>query len=191
MKGLCRTPILGIVFRLDCGPPRAAGRRQPATERKRQYWKALATVRPGVAVRLLVHATESEKGEITAELDSPDEGAKGLELSSVTINESRLAFELKVSAAKFEGTMNAAGTEAAGTWTQRGAEFPLTLVKKGKPRRAESRGTRADLGRRSWPPAPGLSSDWRFAPLRRRTPERPWARSTAWTRAKRGSSSAR
>jgi uncharacterized protein len=132
MKGLCRTPILGLIFGLIAAGS-AAQADDAKAKAKEQYWEGALTVRPGVAIRLLVHATESEKGELTAELDSPDEGLNGLKLSSVTINKSRLAFELKVTAAKFEGKMNAAGTEASGTWSQRGAEIPLTFVKKDKP----------------------------------------------------------
>ena len=70
--------------------------------------------------------------EPVATLDSPDEGLSGLKLSSVVIDQSRLAFELKVSNAKYEGKLNAAGTEATGTWSQRGASMPLSFVKKDK-----------------------------------------------------------
>ena len=66
-------------------------------------------------------ALGEDGAEPVATLDSPDEGLSGLKLSSVVIDESRLAFELKVTDAKFEGKMNAAKTEAKGTWTQRGA----------------------------------------------------------------------
>jgi pimeloyl-ACP methyl ester carboxylesterase len=50
----------------------------------------------------------------------------------VVLDASRLAFELKVTDAKFDGKMNAAKTEAKGNWTQRGATLPLTFVKKDK-----------------------------------------------------------
>ena len=75
----------------------------------------------------------SKKGPSSSgTLDSPDQGANGLKLSSIVIDESRLAFELKDLGAKFEGKLNAAKTEAAGTWTQGGGTTPLTLVKKDK-----------------------------------------------------------
>ena len=38
----------------------------------------------------------------------------------------------KITKAKYEGKVNAAGTEATGTWSQRGASLPLTFVKKDK-----------------------------------------------------------
>ncbi len=103
------------------------------TTRKEQIWEGILKVSPGVELRLTVRVTNQGKGELTAMMDSPDEGLNGLKLSSVTLDKSRFAFELKVSQAKYEGTLNAAGTEAAGEWTQRGAKWPLTLSKKDKP----------------------------------------------------------
>jgi pimeloyl-ACP methyl ester carboxylesterase len=98
-----------------------------------QIWEGSLTVRPGVLVRLIVRATPRADGSFDAELDSPDEGLKGLKLSAVTIDKSRLGFELKVSSARYDGKLNAEGTEASGTWSQRGASLPLTFSKKDKP----------------------------------------------------------
>jgi uncharacterized protein len=99
---------------------------------KEQFWEGKLKVRPGFEIRLVVRARVNEGAEPTALLDSPDENLSGLELSSVVLDASRFAFELKVTDAKFEGKMNAAKTEAKGTWTQRGATSPLTFVKKDK-----------------------------------------------------------
>jgi pimeloyl-ACP methyl ester carboxylesterase len=104
-----------------------------AAKAKEQFWHGTLKLGPGVEIRLLVHATENDKGELTATLDSPDEELTDLKLSSVVIDKSRLAFELKLTAAKYEGKMNDAGTEAAGTWTQRGAALPLTFAKTDRP----------------------------------------------------------
>jgi uncharacterized protein len=99
---------------------------------KEQLWEGKLTLRPGFEVRLVVRASVDEGAAPVATLDSPDENLSGLKLSSVVLDASRLAFELKVSDAKFDGEMNAAKTEAKGTWTQRGATLPLTFVKKDK-----------------------------------------------------------
>jgi uncharacterized protein len=102
------------------------------TKGKEQFWEGKLMVRPGLEIRLVVHARVNDGAAPVATLDSPDENLSGLKLSSVVLDSSRLAFELKVTDAKFEGTMNAAKTEAKGTWTQRGATSPLTFVKKDK-----------------------------------------------------------
>jgi uncharacterized protein len=97
-----------------------------------QIWEGTLKVRPGVELHLVIHAQFGGGAEPVATLDSPDEGFSELKLSSVIIDRSRLAFELKVSNARYDGKLNAAGTEAIGDWTQRGASLPLTFVKKDK-----------------------------------------------------------
>jgi len=99
---------------------------------KEQLWEGKLTVRPGFEIRLVARASLNEGAAPVATLDSPDEGFKGLILSSFVSDDSRLAFELKVSNAKYEGKLNAAKTEASGSWSQRGASLPLTFVKKDK-----------------------------------------------------------
>jgi uncharacterized protein len=109
----------------------AAKAQQPKASE--QIWEGTLKVRSGVEMRLIVRAMPRADGTIDAELESPDEGFKGLKLSSVTLDKSKLAFEIKVSAAKYEGKLNASGTEATGTWSQRGVNLPLNFSKKDKP----------------------------------------------------------
>ena len=97
---------------------------------KEPVWEGTLKVRPGAELRLVIHVTKGDGGALTGTLDSPDEGFKELKLSSITLDKSRLAFELKVSGANYDGKLNAGGTEAVGTWTQHGASVPLTLSKK-------------------------------------------------------------
>ncbi len=103
-----------------------------ATKGKEQIWEGALKLGPGRELRLVVHARLNEGVEAVATLDSPDEELRGLKLSSVVIDRERLAFELKATNAKYEGKLNAAGTEATGTWMQRGASLPLGFVKKDK-----------------------------------------------------------
>jgi uncharacterized protein len=105
---------------------------EPQTKGKEQIWEGTLKVRPGLELCFVIHAKLSDGSEPVATLDSPDEELRGLKLSSVVIDRSRLAFELKITNAKYEGKVNAAGTEATGTWTQRGGSLPLTFVKKDK-----------------------------------------------------------
>ena len=65
-------------------------------------------------------------------MDSPDQGAKGLKVDAVTLDKSTLVFELKALMGKYEGKLNAEGTEAAGTWSQAGVKLPLNLKKTDK-----------------------------------------------------------
>ena len=70
---------------------------------KEQFWEGKLAVRPGFEIRLVVRASVNDGAEPVATLDSPDENLAGLKLSSVVIDASRLAFELKVTDAKFDG----------------------------------------------------------------------------------------
>ncbi len=114
---------------LFCQPVRAD---DSQTKGKEQIWEGTLKVAPGIELRLVIHATVRDGAEPLATLDSPDESLRGLKLSSVVIDRSRLAFELKVTQAAYDGKLNAAGTEATGTWTQRGGQLPLSFVKKDK-----------------------------------------------------------
>ena len=129
-SSLMKKSMTALLLALALGSPVA---RAEDAASKEQIWEGLLKVGPGVELRLVVHALEKGGGEMTAVMDSPDEGLSGLELSSVTLDKSRFAFELKVSRAKYEGKFNAAGTEAVGEWSQRGAKWPLTFLKKTKP----------------------------------------------------------
>jgi uncharacterized protein len=109
------------------------GRAQTAkTKLNEQIWEGKLSVRPGVELRLVMHATPKAGGGFVGTLDSPDQGASGLELSAIVLDKSKLAFELKVAGARFEGKMNAATTEAEGSWSQGGSTLPLKLVKTDK-----------------------------------------------------------
>jgi uncharacterized protein len=102
------------------------------TKGQEQIWEGTLKVASGIELRLVIHATLKDGAETVATLDSPDEGLRGLKLSSVVIDRSRLAFELKATNAMYEGKLNAAGTEATGNWSQRGASLPLSFLKKDK-----------------------------------------------------------
>ena len=80
----------------------------------------------------MVHVGKTAEGKLVATMDSPDQGAKGLKVDTVTLDKTTLAFEMKKILGKYEGKLNAEGTEATGTWTQAGNAFPLTLKKTDK-----------------------------------------------------------
>jgi pimeloyl-ACP methyl ester carboxylesterase len=87
----------------------------------------LGTLDVGVAkLRLVFHFTNTPNG-LTATLDSLDQGAKGLPVTTVTRNGAFLRLELKQLGGTFEGTIDAASASIEGTWTQLGASRPLVL----------------------------------------------------------------
>lgn len=80
------------------------------------------------AVRLrLVFHLKPEGETLTATLDSPDQGAKGIPLDEVTLDAAMIRIESKKMKAVFNGKLNATSDRIEGTWSQGGREFPLVL----------------------------------------------------------------
>ena len=77
-------------------------------------------------LRLVFHITNTEDG-LTATMDSPDQNANGLPVTSVTRDGASLKMELKQIAGGFEGKIAQDLTTIEGTWTQRGSPLPLVL----------------------------------------------------------------
>ncbi len=76
----------------------------------------------------LVLATDSE-GNLSATLDSPDQGQTGMPITRLTVDGDTVRAELTYASATYEGTLNAERTEMSGTWQQGGGSLPLVLVK--------------------------------------------------------------
>ena len=76
-----------------------------------EYWEGTLKVVPGVEMRLVVNVKTDDKGAKVATLDSPDEGLEGMKLGPFSVDDKGMAFDLKVTSAKYEGKFNADGTE--------------------------------------------------------------------------------
>ena len=72
-----------------------------------------------IKLRLVFHITENEKG-LAATFDSPDQNAKGLLVSSVTLNGAAVKLEMPQIGAVYEGQRAADGARIDGTFTQQG-----------------------------------------------------------------------
>jgi hypothetical protein len=81
-----------------------------------------------VKLRIGVAISTQSDGTLSATMDSPDQSAFGMKLSDVTFADGVLKFALRQANGAFEGRLNAAGSEIAGTWTQ-GSALPLVLKK--------------------------------------------------------------
>jgi pimeloyl-ACP methyl ester carboxylesterase len=110
----------------------SSGQAGAVTKKTEQIWEGKLSVGAGLSLRIVVHVGKTADGKLTATMDSPDQGAKGLKVDTVTLDKSTLAFDMKAIMGKFEGKLDAKGTEAGGTWTQAGRSFPLTLKKTDK-----------------------------------------------------------
>ena len=101
-------------------------------------WEGTLKVAPGSELRLVLRVKPGEGGSLRATVDSPDQGANGLRVDSITLTGGRLEFEMKSLGAKFTGKLDDAKGEVAGEFLQGGATFPLTLKKTDVPEFAPS-----------------------------------------------------
>jgi uncharacterized protein len=89
-------------------------------------WQGTLTV-PGASLRIVFNIAKGAEGAFTATMDSPDQGAKGIQVDQVTLTGTHLLLELKAIMGSFEGDLAADQKSITGNWKQGGASFPLTL----------------------------------------------------------------
>lgn len=88
------------------------------------------TLKAGPAeLRLIVHLSRDEAGALKATLDSPDQGANGIPVTSISLADSTLRFEIQQINGSYDGKVNAEATAITGTWRQAGSSLSLDLVR--------------------------------------------------------------
>ncbi len=89
-------------------------------------WNGILKIQ-GVELRLVFHIQKS--GEIySATLDSPDQGAKGIPVSQVSVKNDSLKIEIKAIGGKYEGEI-LTESKITGTFSQMGMKLKLDLEK--------------------------------------------------------------
>lgn len=79
-------------------------------------------------LHLVLTFTKTAGGGLSGQLASVDQGAT-LPMENISVKDSTVRFEIKAIGGVYEGTLNAAGTEIKGTWTQSGVPAqPLSFA---------------------------------------------------------------
>ncbi len=78
-------------------------------------------------LRLALRIAEPAAGTFHAQMDSVDQGARNLPVTSLTYKKPAVRFEMTAINGVFSGSLNDRDDQMTGTWTQRGKEFPLTF----------------------------------------------------------------
>lgn len=81
----------------------------------------------GQVLRLVFHVERGEAGDLSGTMDSPDQGAYGLRLSSVSVEDGAVVFGMASIGGEYTGRLFADGSGMRGTWAQGGMTFPLEL----------------------------------------------------------------
>lgn len=83
----------------------------------------------GVTLRLVLKTSTDEKGLITAKLDSPDQSVENIQVSSITVTEDSLKFEVASIMAKYSGKIEKDSMVIVGIFKQATLTLPLNLKK--------------------------------------------------------------
>ncbi len=83
----------------------------------------------GTRLRIVFNIEADDDGVLTGTMDSPDQGAFGIPLSSVTADGSTVTFAVAAIGGAYDGTVSDAGSEISGTWSQGGASLPMSLTR--------------------------------------------------------------
>ena len=81
----------------------------------------------GGTLRVVVHITQDKDGKLSGAIDSPDQSASGIAITSITYKEPDLHFEVASIGGSYDGKMNKDNSQIAGDWKQSGGSLPLTL----------------------------------------------------------------
>jgi pimeloyl-ACP methyl ester carboxylesterase len=101
---------------------------KPKPKGVEEIWEGKLNAGP-VEIRLVFHLFKQKDGSYAGLMDSPDQGAKDLELDEVSIKDDAVRIELKKAGVVFEGKRSKDGQEISGDFKQAGRSFPLTVKK--------------------------------------------------------------
>ena len=89
-------------------------------------WKGAINAQ-GQTLHVVLKVKKGADGKLTGTLDSVDQNANDIPISSIDQTGETVKLELSSIGGSYEGKMNAAGSEIAGQWKQGGQTFPLTF----------------------------------------------------------------
>lgn len=84
---------------------------------------------PGSSLRIVFRITKTPEGNLTATMDSPDQGITGIPGDEVLLQDNNLSIEIKAIAGIYEGIISQDYMKIEGDWKQAGASFPVLLQK--------------------------------------------------------------
>jgi uncharacterized protein len=79
-----------------------------------------------VTLRMVFNITSSN-GALSATMDSPDQGAKGIPVSHMEVKSGAILLEVKAARGSYSGRISADGKSIDGAWTQGGTSFSVLL----------------------------------------------------------------
>jgi opacity protein-like surface antigen len=124
-----KTCATAVLLALSLVVAFAATQEQTAPVKPEGDWRG--TLDAGTAkLDLILHIVRKDR-TLTATLDSPDQGATGLAVDSITVSGNSLRFEMKSLGADYEGVFSSDGSQVQGEFRQQGQKLSLTFKRVG------------------------------------------------------------
>lgn len=127
---LCALLIIAAAPSLRAAPP-AAETGVPGESLAGEWLGSLA-IGP-TSLRLALHVQADPQGKLSATLDSLDQGALGIPVDGVRVDDREVELTLSSIGGSFRGTLNQDGSALAGDWKQGGNGIPLTFYRRAEP----------------------------------------------------------
>lgn len=119
--------FLLIVVIATCAVASSSQSSAPSTQKAIGIWQGNLVV-PGGSLRIIFKINKQTDGNLTATIDSPDQGATDIPVASVTVRGDSLYLDVAVIAASFQGEIKNDST-MVGAWHQSGVTLPLELAR--------------------------------------------------------------
>ncbi len=96
------------------------------------HWEGSITL-PAGALKVVVDLDKDAKGTWVGDIDIPDQSVKDVTLRAVVVANESVSFSLTAdpNGPKFQGKVSADGNTLAGTFSQGGSDFPMSLSRGG------------------------------------------------------------
>jgi hypothetical protein len=117
IRRLYAVPLLLVVSAMNAGAQTIDG-----------DWQGTLSAGP-VELKVILHLAADGQGGFKASLDSPDQGAKAIPVTSVRFADSALTFEVPPIGGSYSGKADAAVKTITGSWSQGGMSAPLAFTR--------------------------------------------------------------
>jgi len=92
-------------------------------------WEGKLNINANISLKVILKTIKKDDGTLSGFLDSPDQGAKDIPASSISLTSDSLKFEIKAIGASYEGVIIKDSMLAKGTFKQGSGNLELTLKK--------------------------------------------------------------
>jgi pimeloyl-ACP methyl ester carboxylesterase len=119
--------------RAQQAPPAAPAAAAQTSNGIQGTWLGTIEAPGGIKLRIQLHIERDSSGALAVKMDSLDQNANGIPVPKATLTDSAFHFEIPAGGIIYDGTLNAAKGEMAGTFSQGGSATPLNFKRLDQP----------------------------------------------------------